>query len=699
MSKKFDHKSTLATLLAQENIDQASWARIFTLSALLTENELKTFHESVTEKIKEASEAQASIILVEMAKHGILKTIEVFKADFSPANAKEFCMIFLRSHYPNHPVVLNIIDSLAPWIDLNSRDNDEFTFVEEVAARGEETVMKHLLENDSAYIDMESRDKDGMTLLTRLASLIHSTTDEVLKEKRERIFVMFLKKKNPQITEKEIEEQKKLSLAKEILNLTYSTQDAPSGINLAAVCLEVLPHLDLTEDKKELWGEILGKIARREEFTTADGTFLGVRESKLKRHRSYFVMERNANGNVLSLRYGDGNDISMAEKQRLEDEIKRLSKKDKSLPLHKQELLIDKKKASESQITAQITDLRMDDKYQYHVMKFAVKDGVTTEQLSDILTTLFEGTAISDLDSRLSAIVRDYAKLDATGRPVVEMLVPTKEQSRGNCVWKAFAILIRSILQEVYGKEIELVDGKPCGEGYDLYKEFKSALIDFFAHQIVELSNSSNAGQFFYEEALQFSEDVLMENLFRKNGLADSTGKDAPDATVPNIKMESLDPKLLDTWWRDEIRSLDGDKECADLIEYLKHGLIHLLEHKEIFLAPEIDRTLPRMKTSNKGVLIEGDFAFLRSKDEKVKEFLVDKEFAARSALVKDPSNLTHIANLMLCLLSTATTSQEVQEFKELKMRFLKQVKEPKQASSAVGIALATHGNQIIPPQ
>lgn len=669
MSKKpLDTKSTLTALLAQDNIDHDTWTRIFQLSSILEKDDLTIFHESITHKIKDAEDHPRDL-LVAMAKEGRLETVEYFRAEFLAMHSNEIFMAFLQSHHPNHQLIISIMSDLVPWMDLDSKDSNGFTLLAKLAITGEETAVRLLLEN-AVDLDAESQDEYGRTILSKLAPLIDSTEDELFKEKLERIFVMILKKRDPQITEDEIEQQKRLSLAKEMLNLTYSKKDAPSTANLASVFLKALPHLRLAEDKRILWREILGKISDHEEFTTSNGTFLAAQESKLKEHQSYFVIERDAKGNVASLYYCDGNNISRVEQQRLEKEIRNLGKKEKGVSLHELELRRDKKSESKSQISSQIEELNMEGKYQYHAMRFAVKDGVTTEQLSASLTDLFAGTEIEELDSKLSAIVRTYAKLDTEGRPIVDMLVPAKQQARGNCVWKAFAILIRAILQEVYEKEVRLVDGKPCGEGYDFYKEFKEALISFYATQIVEMSDDKNKGKFFYEEACQFVREVLEPKLESKTEL-----------TQPS-EME-----FFSKWWRLEIRSLSDNQEDVVLLEALKKSLARLLEHKEIF-PEDRDRTLTRVKKSSTGVAEESSFALLRSKDKKVMEFLVHQEFAARDDLDKDPDNLTNIANLMLCLLSTSTTQEEVSEFEALKLRFLEQTKELKQTASPTATAL-----------
>ncbi len=93
----------------------------------------------------------------------------------------------------------------------------------------------------------------------------------------------------------------------------------------------------------------------------------------------------------------------------------------------------------------------------------------------------------------LKEVLRKLVVLDARGNPdIVSSEILTRKQERGNCSIKSLNILLRFVLSRINpGLSYDIdADGKPCGAGYEYYKEWKKLLIQKCLDNLIEATKS-----------------------------------------------------------------------------------------------------------------------------------------------------------------------------------------------------------------
>ena len=95
------------------------------------------------------------------------------------------------------------------------------------------------------------------------------------------------------------------------------------------------------------------------------------------------------------------------------------------------------------------------------------------------------------------------------------------------------------------------MDGKVQGEGYELFKDFKSALIEFYGNQLIDLADLENAGNPSQQSAARYVEEILKPNCERK--IAANFGQENRALKLA----ESLKEKILR--WEEKSEAAQGE--------------------------------------------------------------------------------------------------------------------------------------------
>ena len=159
----------------------------------------------------------------------------------------------------------------------------------------------------------------------------------------------------------------------------------------------------------------------------------------------------------------------------------------------------------------------------------------------------------------------------------LELYLPTQSQTRGTCSFKSDLLLVGAILEQVYGLGSKLVDGKPAGKGYEIRKEFKHALIKYYAEQVAEMAYPKHKGKVFHQEACQFLTEVIKPNAERKiernaetqDSSAFQTASSIRDRIAEYEKKAKRGVQLYDDrpWWCVEAAKLSTDKSLGTSIK------------------------------------------------------------------------------------------------------------------------------------
>ncbi|NBV06525.1 MAG: hypothetical protein EBS06_04735 [Proteobacteria bacterium] len=124
----------------------------------------------------------------------------------------------------------------------------------------------------------------------------------------------------------------------------------------------------------------------------------------------------------------------------------------------------------------------------------------------------------SSIDQAIESIKNNLTDSDETNS--VEYKIPTKPQKRDNCVLKSFNILLRAVLNKIYPELVFEVDGKPEGNGYKIYKDFKESLIGVYIKDLQELNINENNNKFWYQDLvsrLQEADKKIEKKIFNKS--------------------------------------------------------------------------------------------------------------------------------------------------------------------------------------
>ena len=421
---------------------------------------------------------------------------------------------------------------------INARNKEGRTALMRAAGNGNIAAVKILLERGA---DTALKNPDGCDVFRFAVVAACSEFDDNKKRNLEEIISLILRKQHPEISDDEIQRYKENQLAQFMLSLTYEKKSAPTFVqdNLAKICHDLLPFLNLPKKSRDLLGEIFHRISRREKFRAQDGTELEIKNPNIKGHASYFLFASTQPDQVSEVYYIDGAQTDMIAR------VARIQHKREIAQSHPDALaeeklrLLEKAEEQDQQTLAQ--------GYEPKAIKIKLKPNILRAELLENMAQL------SDTENYFQSFLQlafRYAAQDEHGI-ITQLKTPTQPQNRGNCGWKALAILVRTILEECYGLKTELVDGKVQGEGYELFKDFKSALIEFYGNQLIDLADLENAGNPSQQSAARYVEEILKPNCERK--IAANFGQENRALKLA----ESLKEKILR--WEEKSEAAQGE--------------------------------------------------------------------------------------------------------------------------------------------
>ena len=119
-----------------------------------------------------------------------------------------------------------------------------------------------------------------------LAQKIFLEEDAAKKEEMKKLFIDLLKKKKPDVSEEEVEQQLKLYLAEMMLTLSYSDRDFGQLVSMTRLFSAALPNLTMEESSKKLLKEIFSGLLSDGKFVReSDGRKFTTFPSAISGHR------------------------------------------------------------------------------------------------------------------------------------------------------------------------------------------------------------------------------------------------------------------------------------------------------------------------------------------------------------------------------------------------------------------------------
>jgi len=133
----------------------------------------------------------------------------------------------------------------------------------------------------------------------------------------------------------------------------------------------------------------------------------------------------------------------------------------------------------------------------------------------------------------------------------IEYKIPTKLQNRGNCTLKSFNIVLRAVLSKIHPDLVFEIDGKPDGDGYYLYKEFKTTLItdaykDLEDVYIYMKSQSTKAAQ---DQDQKIATEEQLIKRFKPNPPSDRETLQTFIEEEVKESSNSKQPEVADLFW------------------------------------------------------------------------------------------------------------------------------------------------------
>jgi len=277
-------------------------------------------------------------------------------------------------------------------------------------------------------MSIDGKDPNGSTALQYVAVLSVAQHDRAERERADVFFREQLRKKNPQISEPQIEQMRKFLLAKSFLTMTYTNKAFPFPVTCEVpfIFKYLMPQLGEKLPKFREFSDLIDKLINREDVALPHGKNLTVMVSNIDCHASYFAIESAALDVVpTAVYYIDGANV---------------------FP---------------------IPDV---DGLCFGAAKYQLEKGLYSDVngvrgfLSQITTSDYD-----ELKGELEVITMEDEE-PAT-------FIPLPKQTRDTCEMKSFTTLLRLLNMLANNRELRLDQGVVSGEGYDAYKEFKYEMI------------------------------------------------------------------------------------------------------------------------------------------------------------------------------------------------------------------------------
>lgn len=317
----------------------------------------------------------------------------------------------------------------------------------------------------SQTIDPHSKNNCDIDSFDYLAFAEYSQSDGDKKLQLQQLFERLSKKKNPNISAEEIENLKKLSVAKIMLKFLYLDESMGWPSKDEEIYYRAFAKLDEDSDlSDDLKGRFSAVINRYLLDRKPQDALYAMHLENVSSHAAYFVIDWEND----DLYYVDGNGIFSDKftKPKLVDGVARF-KIDKTKFYNRQEL---------------------------------------ASHLNEVCRY---GSVEAKCDQYFLEAVADECKSADRFKPV-ETLIPCDRQERNNCPWKSLGLLFRLMNYKLHGAESKVENGAIVGDNHEMFKKIKYA---FVRHCIKSLQEVSAAGVVGADEILSAAKSKAEKKL------------------------------------------------------------------------------------------------------------------------------------------------------------------------------------------
>jgi hypothetical protein len=275
----------------------------------------------------------------------------------------------------------------------------------------------------------------------------------------------------------------KLTRSKFILELAYSTDKFGSDMQFYQIlAIDVLENSEDFPKRSDLLEAMKVIASNSKTIKLPNGNHLKIDLAPYNNHGAYFIVEYTADDKPLTLTYCEGNTIGESNRQGYgygsltfdldQEKIKSLSQNNEG------------------------------------------------QDWLEVLKNDFKGDALEMLENNCKKFyesISNVAVCDQSGHPQWFGSIPTKPQNRGNCSFKSANIALREILRR---KDPEMVfadsQGNPGGEGYEVYKNYKTLLTKAAINDLLEIVEKSPPDDLSRVQAIDFFRDKIYPKAVHK---------------------------------------------------------------------------------------------------------------------------------------------------------------------------------------
>ena len=327
------------------------------------------------------------------------------------------------------------------------------------------------------------------------------------------------------IPKAEFSDFSKVSGALAIVNMSYSTHDAPMEPQVFTEILKKsIAAIDFDFRAKEIFLDVLEKVNSGEKIKIANGKEIELVKSVMPNHASYYIIESDETGpqrlsycdSVFNLRNGFGEIVCAIDPEKLQ----KLAQKNH-------------KKNPEEALKHEIFCRSKDESFQR---------------------------------PKIVKLVKCYDLEHEGEEPeILEKNIPITPQKRGNCSFKSFNILARAVMQKIHPQEMDfaLDDGmRQSGKGYDIYQSYKQPLQQNAIETLLEFSQEQYRGSVTHScavgglQQVVFLQTILKEDRQLFNRVAEALFKNDIDAlSIKDQQGQTLEMLFWDAGWKDLVEN------------------------------------------------------------------------------------------------------------------------------------------------
>jgi uncharacterized protein len=387
--------------------------------------------------------------IVYAIKWGNLKIVEaIFEEDRSVLEQKDpdgMTPIFHAILFKNPEIVKAIIQK--DLSVLKQKDPDGMTPIFHAILFKNPEIVKAIIQKDLSVLRV--KDSNALTPISLAAGMSIRFSSRDKENKASKVLQTILKCRFPGHINKGIEEDFKDLFSKTMLvKGIYSKEEVPFDFE----CLEkAFDKITPENTFKKIYQELFEKVNKNQSISSKNNEEMFIFQSKLKNHESFFIFHVNKeDGKLTSISYCDGHTI---------DEGRRI-------------------KGSATHING-VTTFKLKTPIEYSYENF-VKDFInenTKDKSVEVFKNKFREKKLYFKGSHI-----EFSEITHS--------IPTRFQTRDNCVFKSSSVLARKISEQQnpetmdYGFDEKIK--KPTGNGYYEHKKFKTKLAENALVSLIE---------------------------------------------------------------------------------------------------------------------------------------------------------------------------------------------------------------------